>query len=486
MTAAFPQSRLTGAVSLMLAQALVLFLGYITHPIIGRILGPGAYGIFNVVLSMQTIFGLILTLGIPVAISRFVARDDAHARSILRQGLKLQFLAAIGLSLTLAVVSPLLSRLLNDTDLTPYIAFSAFVIASQAFYPVYVQFLSGMHRFNQQAILTGLYAVGKLVGALALIFIIHVYGALAGFAVGGIIAGLVGWYWTRSLGGSQPKTIPVRSFLGFAGVYVITLVGLQVLISLDLFMVKALLHSDTETGYYSAAVTLSRISYMLLQALGFVLLPSVSKLTAPGASHDEAATFIGDTFRYLIALIVPSVALAAATSRPLINLFFSAAYSTAAPALTILMVGVGSIAFYLLLSNIVAGAGRPKVSLYITLSTLAVSAALGSILIPRYGLVGAAWQTTIAGGLGLVLITAYTVRTFHIPLPIKSTLNILIAAAVAIAPTYLWQATPLTLVPQYLLSGLIYISILLILREITPADRQRVAHLHPALHRLAP
>jgi stage V sporulation protein B len=475
------QSRLTGAIFLMAAQAVVLLLGYITHPIIGRLLGPGSYGIFSLVLSVQSIFGLFLTLGVPVAIARFVAQDEAHAQSILRQGSRIQIVVAITLAGLVAAASPLIAWLLNDRALTTYLAFTAIIIFCQALYPVYAPYLSGMHRFNKQAALTTLYAVAKLAGALALIYFFQVYGALAGFAVGGLAAALIGWFWTRSIGGRAPTKLHRPAFLSFAGMYVLILVGLQVLISLDLFMVKAILKDNILTGYYSSSVTLSRISYMLLQALGFVLLPSVAKLTQPGSSRREAAQFISATIRYLIALIVPAVALAAATSKPLLILFFSKEYIPAAASLTILMVGVGSLAFYLLLSNVVSGAGKPQVSLYIISGLIVMSSALGSWLIPAYGLVGAAWQTTITSLVGLTIISAYTFKKFAIPVPLRSTINILVATAVAVSITYAWQATAITLLPQYVVVGLIYILVLFILQEVTPDDRQRIAHIHPAL-----
>lgn len=479
------QSRLTGAIFLMGAQAVVLLLGYITHPIIGRLLGPGSYGIFSLVLSVQSIFGLFLTLGVPVAIARFVAQDEEHAQSILRQGSRIQMIVAIALAAVVAAASPLIASLLNDSTLTPYLAFCAIIIFCQALYPVYAQYLSGMHQFNKQAALTSLYAVAKLAGALALIYFFHVYGALAGFAVGGITAALIGWFWTRPIGGSAPTKLHLKAFLSFAGTYVLILVGLQILISLDLFMVKAILKDNTLTGYYSSSVTLSRISYMLLQALGFVLLPSVAKLTQPGASQREAAKFISATIRYLIALIVPAVALAATTSKPLLILFFSQEYIPAAPALTILMVGVGGLAFYLLLSNVVSGAGKPHVSLYIIGGLLLMSGVLGWWLIPRFGLVGAALQTTITSLVGLAVISIYTFKKFAIPVPLRSTLNILLATAFAVAITYAWQATPITLLPQYVVVGLIYILALFILQEITPDDRQRIANIHPRLSWIA-
>jgi O-antigen/teichoic acid export membrane protein len=430
---------------------------------------------------------MFLTLGVPVAISRFVAQDEKHAQSILQEGIRLQALVALGIAGIVFVTSPLIAQLLRDTTLTPLLAFTAIIILSQALYPIYVQYLSGLHRFNKQAALTAVYAIAKLAGAITLLYIFHVYGALGGFAVGGTVAAVIGWYWTRSLGGSRRRRLPLKAFLSFAGLYVLILVGIQVLISLDLFMVKAILKDNNVAGYYSGVSTLARISYLLLQGLAFVLLPSVSRLTEPGRPKQEASQFISESIRYLIALIVPAVVLAAATSKPLLLLFFQKSeFVVAAPALTILMLGLGSIGFYLLLANIVSGAGKPQVGLCITMLLIAVSGALGWFLIPTFGLLGAAWQTTIAGFIGLALLGGYAFRKFAIPLPLRSTINILIATAVAVSLTYLWQATPLTLIPQYVVVGLLYILVLVLLQEVTPADRKRIAGMHPALRWVAP
>lgn len=480
------QSRLSGAISLSIAQAVVLLLGYVTHLWIGRVLGPAPYGIYGIILSVQTIFGLLITLGIPAAVSRFVAQREDNAQSILQQSVRLQTLVAAivaGISLALA---PLISYVLGDKSLVPYLAFVAPIIFCQALYPVYVQFLSGMHRFHRQAALTSIYAVAKLAGAIGLIYAFHLYGALAGFALGGIAAGIIGWWWARGVGGSQPYKISNKDLLSFAGLYVLTLAGLQILMSLDLFMVKALLKNDSQAGYYNAAVTLSRIPYFLLQGLSFILLPSVSALTKPGEDHAKAAQFIKDTLRYLIALIIPSVALAATTSRELVTLFFSAKFLPAASTLTILMVGLGALAFYLLLANIAAGAGKAKVAFFTTALMLVISFCIGLYTIPTYGLRGAAWQTTTASIVGFIILASYTFRTFKIPVPLRSTGNILIASAIAVAPTYIWKAGSLMLPVQYLILYIVYILCLYALGEITASDRRLASKLHPALRWLAP
>lgn len=471
------QSKLTGAIALMGTQALVLFLGFMIHPLISRLIGVGEYGIFGVVISFQTIFGIVLTFGVPSAVSKFVAQNSHHEQHILRQALRIQIMIGAIIAGLVVLLSPLFSYALRDASLTKYFVFIAGVIFLQGLYPVFVQFLSGMHQFNKQALLTTIYAFGKLFGAISLIFIFGLYGAFAGFAVGGIIAATFGWYWTRKIGGIQPYKIQLTSFLSFASTYAVILVGLQVLMSQDLFMVKSMMRDDILAGYYNAAVNLSRISYFLLQGLAFVLLPSVAALTRPGESHDKAVAFIRQALRYLIALIVPSVVLAASTSKELIFLFYGMKYEQAAPVLTILMVGIGALSFYLLLTNIVAGAGKPRVALYITGIMIVSSAMLGYFLIPMYGLIGAAWQTTITALCGLTALGIYTFRTFQIPYPVKTMVHVLLATCVMVFPTYFWKASYLMLPVQYVVLGLIYVAILFVLGEIQEKDKELLSSL---------
>ncbi|HLD25990.1 MAG TPA: oligosaccharide flippase family protein [Candidatus Andersenbacteria bacterium] len=480
------QSRLVGAISLVIAQAVVLLLGYITHPWVARVLGPGPYGIYGIVLSIQTIAGMILTLGIPSAVSRFTAQGEEYAQSTLRQALRIQLVVALSVAGLTAGIAPLLAQLLGDATLTRYIVFIAGVIFLQAFFQVFVQFLAGMHHFRKQAALTSLYAIIKLLAAISLIYVLGIFGAFASFAIGGVIAAIIGWYWTRGIGGTHDRRLPIKAFLSFAGTYVVILIGLQILISLDLFMVKAFLRDDVQAGFYNAAVTLSRIPYLLLQGLAFILLPSISALTRPGASRFEATLFIRDTLRYLIALIIQASALAAATSENLLILFFSRQYAQAAAPLTILMVGLSALSFYLLLVNIVAGAGKAKAGLLTTAGMLSASAVLGAYLVPRWGLLGAAWQTASVSLLGLLVLTAYTFKTFRLPLPLRSTINVVIGTIIAVSITYFWPASPALLVPQYVVAFLLYGLTLIVLGEFTPVDRQRLAALHPRLKFLTP
>jgi len=71
-----------GTIYLMLAQVAFVASGYAIHIGLARLLGPSDYGIYAVVISLMTMVNLILTTGIPQAVSKYVAHEDGSAENV--------------------------------------------------------------------------------------------------------------------------------------------------------------------------------------------------------------------------------------------------------------------------------------------------------------------------------------------------------------------------------------------------------------------
>lgn len=472
-------TRLHGAAQLAISQAILLALGYVTHVLIGKIGGPPLYGMYGVVLSIMTIINMLLTLGIPVAASKEAAEDEANSGGVFVSAVRLQLFFALGLSLaTLALADPL-ARLLGDPKLIPLIRFSALIYPATALYSLLSNYFNGLHAFAAQARLTTLYAIAKLAGAVGLLFVFRsVPAALSGFIVGGLAATAIGLPQALTTVRGRTRTlIPARRLFVFAGTFVGTSIALQILMSLDLFLVKRLLGDNTLVGYYNAATTIARIPYFILQGLGFVFLPSVARLFKE--NPDAARTFIREVFRYLFLLILPVAALAAGTSKALLTLFFSAQYQPAARSLTLLAVALGLLSAFYLLSTIAAGAGRPRVPLAISWALIPFAAGIGFVLIPRGGLSGAALTTIIAAALGATGLALYMYRKFRLTFPVLTLVRGVIATAVAVIPTYVATPPTLLLPLWYLVLLVAYAATLIALGEVTRDDRARIRRLLP-------
>lgn len=463
-------TRLSGAAYLAISQAILLALGYVTHVLVGKIGGPPLYGVYGVVLSLMTIINMLLTLGIPVAASKETAEDEANSGGVFLSALRLQLTFAALLSVGTFLLAGTFAELLGDARLAPIIRFTALIFPSTAVYALLGNYFNGLHAFAAQARLTIVYALIKLAGSVGFLFLFRsVAAALSGFIVGGLAATAVGILqaWSTIRGHVQ-RPIPARRLFVFAGSFVGTSIALQILMSLDLFMVKRFLQDDTLVGYYNAATTIARIPYFILQGLGFVFLPSVAKLFTEDIVRARA--FIRDVFRYLFLFLAPVTALAATTSKALLHLFFSAEYQPAARSLTLLSIALGFLSAFYLLSTIAAGAGKPKIPLRISWLLIPLAGVLGALFIPIAGLEGAAIATFGAAITGAIVLAVYLYAQFRLTFPLSTLVRALIATGITVLPTYLVTPPTLLLPFWYALLLVVYVLALFALGEIRRED----------------
>jgi len=462
-------SKLTGALFLSIAQAVLLGLGYITHILIGKLGGPPLYGVFGVVLNFMNIINMLLTLGIPVAMSKELAEDEENSGGIFKTAIKAQFIFALLLSLLTLIFSKQIALAFGDTKLATAIEFTALVYPCTALYSIFSNYFNGLHAFAIQASLIVAYSIFKLIGSVSLLERFGVTGALSGFAIGAAIVTIPGIFLSRkTIKGRTKRPVKLNKLLTFAGAFVGTSIALQILMSIDLFMVKRFLHDDTLAGYYNAASTLSRIPYFILQALGFVFLPSVARLMKQDVQ--KGREFIKDISRYLFLLLLPVTALAAATSKGLIHLFYSREYEPGSQPLTLLMVALGLLATFYLFASISAGAGKPKVPLYISWVLLPLSLTFGYFLIPEYKLEGAAITTIIVSAIGATTIGIYMFKRFSLSFPLKTLFNGILATAIAVTPTYFLKLPNILLPLEYLALIVLYLLVLFFLGELKKDD----------------
>ena len=132
-------------------------------------------------------------------------------------------------------------------------------------------------------------------------------------------------------------------------------------------------------------------------------------------------------------LLLPVMLLISATSTDLLTLVYSSRYVDAAEPLSILAFGLGVLSVYLVLAHILKGSGRPGVVLGMAVLLVGTDIGLNILLIPRYGLEGAAWATTITGFLGMCAAAIYVLWRFGALVNARALGKILLAAGVIYA-----------------------------------------------------
>lgn len=469
---------------LTLAEVLFNLSGYVIHAVAGRVLGPADYGRYGLVVTLTTTVIILIGNGIPTAMSRYLSeyfeRDPGMVRVIKRTGARLQLFLIAGVTTVFFFGASLIATLLGDPSLTPLFRFSSLIIPAFAASSFYFYYFTGIHLFHYQAILKMARAILRIVITVSLVFLYKIYGAIAGYILVPALTFLLGIFfdWKTSGNFKKEATTETRTFswqLLLASAWPITLflVFYEIFISIDLYLVKALLESDTETGYYNAATTLARLPSYLFYALSIVLLPALAKLKSDG-DPEKISRLLGSTLRYAGIILLPLFIILFSYAEPIITLFFGEAYLEAVPIFRILVLGLSFLTVFYTVAMGMIGLGHAKlVASLAAVGTLA-NATLVTLLVPSLGTIGAAWATTATTTFITLALLILTRRFVALPFSFSGIVKTLLAGALLFAGTVIFPSHSMLFALPATLLGAGYLAILFLLGVLTTKDTENI------------
>jgi O-antigen/teichoic acid export membrane protein len=167
---------------------------------------------------------------------------------------------------------------------------------------------------------------------------------------------------------------------------------------LDMFIVNFFL-GPAGVGIYTVTVRLAELLWYLPNAVGFVIFPK-----AAASEPEEMNAFTPRVFRITLGLTALGALGLGVIGRPVINFVFSSAFIGAYMPLLVLLPGVVLLGGSKVLTNEIAGRGYPHYNSLNAALALVVTVVLDLVLIPRYGVLGAALASSTA--YALILFTA--------------------------------------------------------------------------------
>ena len=466
---------------LTLAEVLFNISGYVIHAVAGRVLGPADYGRYALVVTLTTTVIILIGNGIPTAMSRYLSEYFEKSPNLIgiikRTGAKLQFFLIGGITIIFFLISPLIARLLGDPSLTPLFAFSALIIPAFAASSFYFYYFTGIHRFRTQAVLKMTRALLRIVLTVSLVFIFGIYGAIAGYILVPLCTFLLGLYLDEKSSGSfkeigndmSKQAFPWKLLLSSAWPITLFLLFYEIFISIDLYLVKALLHDDAQTGIYNAALTLGRLPYYLFYALSIVLLPALAKLKSDG-DPEKVSRLMSQSLRYAGIILLPLFVLLFAYAEPTLMLFFGTKYVGAIDAFRILVGGLSFLTVFYIVSSGLMGIGHARLAMWMAISGTILNAALNLFLVPRFGIIGSAWSTTISSTLITIATLSFMQTYIRTPMNISQGVRILIAGTLLFFATRLFPSHSIAFLIPATILGIGYLAILSFLGVLARED----------------
>jgi O-antigen/teichoic acid export membrane protein len=390
--------------------------------VFARWLGPDGFGVYSLALITLALVGGIGTLGLDNSLARFAAYylgsgETRRIRGLLGYGflrvVVFSSVLALGLFLTLRF------RLLDRTRLAPLSSHSLILLIAIPVYALQLtlfQSVLGLQRVKARVVLEKvIQPLCRLTIPFALVLWIAnpVSAAVSGLVVTACVLDVVSAFLLRNRIAKYPSGRPVerserRQWLTYAVPFVFY--SLQNFVwagmGLDVFLVGALL-SVHSAGIYSAAFRLTPVLTLARGAMDYSFGPRAGVLF--GQSNLKA---IGALYRSTSALALawtlPAALLLAVFGRPVMRAFFGNAYEAGGSALSLLALGFIVDSATGCNTTLLAMAGRSGLVLLNGILGGVTLLSLCLVLIPRWGIVGAAFATvssiTVANTLATVEI----------------------------------------------------------------------------------
>ncbi len=475
--------------------------GFVIHSVLGRFLGPADYGRYGIIITLTTMVIILIGNGIPTAMSKYISEyfetSPRMVKRIKSQAIVLQTIIIGTITILFFFSIPLICKALGDPTLIPLFRISTLIIPVFAAASFYFSYYTGLHRFNLQAILKTLRSIFRIAFVIVLAYFWKVEGSIIGYIIAPgsvfLVAFLIDKFYIgpklkeqeinchpELVSRSQSQEIPDQvqndnvffdwhKLTNYAWQIVIFFLAYELLISIDLYMVKGILRDDNLTGIYNAALTVGRIPYYIFYAMTIFLLPMISKSTAQN-NREETSKILGQSIRIMLLLLVPMIILMSVFAKPILIDFYGAKYAIGAFPMAILEYGVGFLTIFYVMSFAMNGAGKTKLVMSISIIGFIINAILNYILIKKYSITGSAIATTITSFIIMAWMLYYLWKDFGVSIKLKTFLKTFLAAFLMYFASIFFPKGEISFIFGSIILFAFYLSILYLVKEIRKED----------------
>lgn len=381
---------------------------------LARLLGPSAKGRFTLVLLYSQLAALIVGWGTDQALAVVSGRDRETARRGFANALI--WTAVVGGAAVFGSVwlfgvptdgpatGPLASLIPNLSG-TQFM-FAAVAVPGELFFGLGLFALLGRKRVVP-------YSLIRVIRRGVLLAVIVAAAAIARLSLDvALVLNLVALVttaivivWvaaTDGIVGSRPSRALLAEELRFGTRALPGSLAERLQLRADSFLINIIL-GVRETGIYSVTSGLAETLWYVPNALGTVMF---SRAVDPTADAGRIASVLTrTTLAVALATAIPAFIL----GPRLVRVVYGAQFADAGVALRLILPGIVAYSVVAVLSRYITGRGKPGTGTLILIAGLAVNIAINLVLIPRYGIVGAAAASSVS-----YLVTAVlTLVVFH-------------------------------------------------------------------------
>ncbi|MBI2523084.1 flippase [Candidatus Woesearchaeota archaeon] len=420
-----------GAATVFIISILAAFLGYVARFILARNLTLEEFGLFYSVFAFLGMFGVFKSLGFDRALAKFIP-EFVHKKNYDQIKSSIIYVSAIQLLTNTIVIIGiyLFSAYLSQNFFrSPQAGIVLKLMAIAFFLDSFALVLKfAFQGFKKMAYFAGIDAVKMLlVIAITLVGVGMNYGILGpviAYVISTIIIILVfGFILIKKIfpsflkskfvyEGKLMKEISRYSIFAMSGGVGMVILGYTDTILLTYFS------GLTSVALYNVALPTAKVLMYFPRSITGILLPLISELWA----KKEKALIregIESLYKYTIIIIIPLVFMILSFSDLIINILFGEEYVLASNALKVLSIGMIFAVLYAVNIDFFLGIGKPEVNSLIVYSAALFNLVANFIMIPVWGIMGAAISTTVSYFIMMAIGVAKIRKYIKIKFPVK-------------------------------------------------------------------
>jgi stage V sporulation protein B len=482
----------TGIRSLTVQNVVNTVLGFVFLTMLLRLLSPAEYGLYSAALLVTTFASSIAVFGLQFAATRFVAfmaHDEGETRVVSRSIVILSLVFTSVATVVYVLLSPAISLYFTKSTNDGWIfAASGGWLFSITMSGIFQGLVQGMRKYQTLARI--LISANFATVGLTVLGLVEFHSVIVPI-VAWVVYGAVTIIWSLAIT-RRPLLVAVTAGTGRRTVKQVLRYSLPLGVAgivtvatgaADPIVVGGFLN-QTQLGAYYAAIAISGgLGVMLFTPLNTAFFPETSSnANDPG----KLSTGLRLAFRYTSLALIPVSFALVGLSKQMIRLFSGGVsfYLLANPSLQMMSAFFLFVAMQGILTSLLLSTGKTTQVMLIGMVTVVLDLALSVMLVPSYGLLGAATSRTlvdIAGFLmALYLTRSYLRGVTDFWFQVKLIVSSLVMLGVLFSMSKFISNRALTLVPY----SLIGVAVLLLcargLRLLTEEDKLYLEHFVPS------
>ncbi len=386
---------------ILLASFYVMLMGYILRIFLSRSLTVEEFGLFYAVVAFVAVFNSFRELGLNSSLVKhlpefLVKKDYTKIKSSI---LFVSLTQIVTLSVITIVIFSLSDTIaiafFKTSEASLVLKLIMLSISLGMFYALFQSIFQGFQKMKYVASMEPFRITFVTVGSVLFITLgLGIIGVALSYVLAVVIGSFIFFYlFTRIF----PKFFEIRSFISKKLSKKLALFGAPIFIGgIALYITEyastiilTAFRSLEEVGFYQIALPTSQLLLVFTSPFIIVLFPMVSELYAR-KKRNYIENGIGFSILLSFSFLIPFLIIIFTSPEIIIGFLFSNNYLPAALPLQILSIGMVFYALYTIFQVCLNGIGKSFINMKIIFIIAAINLVSNLLLIPVYGIVGAA------------------------------------------------------------------------------------------------